>query len=71
MEDFLLISGVVGIMLIAVVLSVFTDKLGDCNHKWGTWEHREDSAVFFQKRKCSKCGYTQFEQVRLVKGRDA
>ena len=70
MEDFLLISGVFGIVLIAIGLSVFIDKLGGCSHKWGTWEHKEDSAVFLQKRQCSKCGYTQFEQVRLVKGRD-
>jgi hypothetical protein len=63
MVDFLLIVGGIGIMIaVAAILAFFEG----CAHKWGIWEYKEDSAVFFQKRQCSKCGYTQFEQVRKV-----
>jgi hypothetical protein len=65
-SDLMLIVGGMGIMIVMAAILAFFDKVSGCNHKWGFWEYKEDSAVFFQKRQCSKCGYTQFEQVRKV-----
>lgn len=66
MDDLMLIVGVIVIMLVMASILAFFDRVGGCNHKWDMWEYKEDSAVFFQKRQCKKCGYTQFEQVRKV-----
>ena len=66
MYDFILIVGGMGIMIVMAAILAFFDRIGSCNHKWDMWECKEDSSVFFQKRQCSKCGYTQFEQVRKL-----
>ena len=58
-------SGAIIILLIVAVLAAM-DTLGKCNHLWGEWSYKEDSACFFQKRQCVKCKYTEFQQIRKV-----
>jgi hypothetical protein len=65
-SDLMLVFGGMGIMIVIAAIVALFECVGKCSHKWESWAFMEDSAAFFQKRQCSKCGYTQFEQVRKV-----
>jgi hypothetical protein len=67
MSDFLLVLwGVLIVGGLVAALSII-DRFTKCNHKWGQWMFKEDSAVFIQVRHCEKCGYSEIEQHRKVK----
>lgn len=69
MSDFLLVLFGVGIVAGAVLIVHVIERLTKCNHKWGYWEHKEDSAAFILKRQCDKCGYLEIEQHLKIRER--
>lgn len=66
MNDLLFIlGGALTVGVIALVLAAI-DFFVKCNHEWGDWSYKEDSACFMQKRQCIKCRYTEFQQIRKI-----
>jgi len=64
-DVFFMLGGVLTVMGIAIVVAI-VESYGKCTHLWDDWKFREDSACFIQTRKCVKCQYTEFQQIRKV-----
>ena len=66
MNDFYFaLGGAATICIIATVVGL-VESYTKCNHKWGDWNFREDSACFIQSRKCVKCQYMELQQIRKL-----
>lgn len=69
MSDFLLVLFGIVIVAGAALIAHVLERRTKCNHKWGNWAFKENSAAFIQTRQCDSCGYTEIAQHMKIRER--
>jgi hypothetical protein len=68
MSDLFYFFSAIGGFIVMGCTIYFIEKVGKCWHTFGDWWDETTDHAYAQARRCSKCGYTEREQWKKIKG---